>query len=270
MAAIDALHSIDRMNPLPVQMYAYMLEKHADQHDTVYARLAKLGPDAKAATPYLLRALRNESPDVYDEALAALHEVDPDKAAWLWDQPGTVGMPPLPWARLSSEQMNALWTDLANPDAVKAHRALWMLVLAGDRAVASLEERVKPVAVVPQEKLNRQIAELDSDRFDIRQAAGAELEKCVQAAEPTLRRALAERPSLEARRRIDGLLANLDAARSPGRLREVRAVEALERMDSASSRGLLERIAKGAPAARLTRDAKAALERLAKCDAAVP
>lgn len=50
----------------------------------------------------------------------------------------------------------------------------------------------------------------------------------------------------------------------PDRLREVRAVEALEHVGGAEARRLLEALAKGAPAARLTREARAALERLEK------
>jgi hypothetical protein len=46
-------------------------------------------------------------------------------------------------------------------------------------------------------------------------------------------------------------------------LRQTRALEALEQIRSPEARKLLERLAAGAPEARLTREAQAALERLA-------
>jgi hypothetical protein len=48
----------------------------------------------------------------------------------------------------------------------------------------------------------------------------------------------------------------------PRRLQEGRAVEALEGIDTAEARALLAELAQGDPAARLTREAKASLERL--------
>ena len=49
----------------------------------------------------------------------------------------------------------------------------------------------------------------------------------------------------------------------PEGLRMLRAVEALERMDTPAARQALEQYARGAPGAELTRQAKAALERVA-------
>jgi proline dehydrogenase len=70
---------------------------------------------------------------------------------------------------------------------------------------------------------------------------------------------------LEARRRIKALLERLRTERfnpSPERLRVVRVVEVLERIGDAESRRILSALARGAPEAQLTTEAKTALERL--------
>src|SRR5262249_53178542 len=53
-------------------------------------------------------------------------------------------------------------------------------------------------------------------------------------------------------------------------LQAVRVTTLLEGMDTPEARGLLEDLAKGEPAARLTCEAKTSLERLAQRAAAVP
>jgi hypothetical protein len=111
--------------------------------------------------------------------------------------------------------------------------------------------------------LKRLLAQLDSDQFEERETAADALEELGDLAGPTLGAVLAGRPSAEVRRRVDSLLGKLDALPSgPRRLREIRAVEVLERAGTPEARRLLERFAAGAPAARLTREANAALERL--------
>jgi hypothetical protein len=80
-----------------------------------------------------------------------------------------------------------------------------------------------------------------------------------------LHKALAAMPSPEARIRIMRLLAQVETPTPPrGRLRDLRGVSVLERKDTTEARLLLEALAKGSPQASLTREARAALERLAK------
>jgi hypothetical protein len=82
-------------------------------------------------------------------------------------------------------------------------------------------------------------------------------------AEPALRQALNGNPSAEAHRRIEGLLDRLDKEPAPPeRLREGRALTVLEQAGVPSARKLLAELAGGAAEAQLTRDAKAALERI--------
>jgi hypothetical protein len=109
------------------------------------------------------------------------------------------------------------------------------------------------------------LAELDSDDFEVREKSTAELAKLGEAVESALRKALEGKPSPEARRRVESLLHKLRrVSPEPERLRELRALEVLERIDSPEVRQLLTTLAEGLPEARLTREAKAALQRRVK------
>jgi hypothetical protein len=82
------------------------------------------------------------------------------------------------------------------------------------------------------------------------------------AAEPTLRQVLKGRPTPEVLRRVEQLLERLKAPSES--LRPFRAVEVLEHIGSTEARQVLEALSQGAAEARLTQEAKASLERLAK------
>jgi HEAT repeat protein len=111
------------------------------------------------------------------------------------------------------------------------------------------------------------LAELDDERFKVRERATRALEKLAETAEPPLKKALAGDPSPEARRRIEGVLDKLkkDRLNPPAdRTRLVRAVEVLELIGSAEARQVLNALARGAPEAQITLEAKTALERLSR------
>src|SRR5258708_2465770 len=82
-----------------------------------------------------------------------------------------------------------------------------------------------------------------------------------QLPQPALRKALAASSSLEFRRRVEQLLDRLAGAEP---LRQARALEALENAADPDSRRLLTDLADGAPQARLTEKARAALDRLGR------
>ncbi len=98
----------------------------------------------------------------------------------------------------------------------------------------------------------------------MRQKATNELSELDRLAESALRKALAGQPSAELRQRIQQLLEQLETVPSTEQLRALRAVEALELAGTTEARQVLVALAKGAPEARLTQEAKASLERLAK------
>jgi WD40 repeat protein len=164
-------------------------------------------------------------------------------------------------ADLALPQWDRLWADLASEDAARAYQALWLLAAMPERAVPLLRDRLRPAAAAAPEHIARLVADLDSDRFAVRQRAEEELGNLLDVAEAALRAALAGQPSVEVRRRIEVLLNQLDPCTSPERLRALRALEVLEQIGTPEAQQVLEKLAQGAPQARLTQEAKAALRR---------
>ncbi len=99
----------------------------------------------------------------------------------------------------------------------------------------------------------------------MREKAQRELEELGELAEPSLRQTMASKPTRELHRRVQALLERL---RGPvtrtETLRSLRAVAVLEDIGTPVARRLLEDLVKGAPEARLTREATASLRRLSK------
>jgi hypothetical protein len=168
-------------------------------------------------------------------------------------------------APLPAQRLQALWNDLGRAAAPQAAEAIWILTAAPKEALPLLQKHLQPVPLVDAARVTRLVADLDSQRYEVRQRASEELEKLGDLAEPALRRALEGKPSLEMRQRVEQLVQKLEAPiQEPERLRALRAIEVLEQINTAEARQMLERLAKGAPESRLTQDAQAALERLGK------
>jgi hypothetical protein len=84
-----------------------------------------------------------------------------------------------------------------------------------------------------------------------------------ELAEGAVRKALATKASPEAHRRLKKLLDAIEGRRLTSRqLQDLRAVEVLEHIATSEARRLLAKLADGAQAAYLTREAKSALDRL--------
>jgi RNA polymerase sigma factor (sigma-70 family) len=168
---------------------------------------------------------------------------------------------------LSPRELDSYWSDLASEDAEAGYHAVQALAADPAHTIPYLRSRLRPVAAGPEKELTHWIADLDSEAFAVRDKATAELEKWGEGALPILRKALEARPGLEARRRLKELIdkqENQEWSPTGERLQVVRAVEALELAGTPESRQVLEILAGGAPWARLTRDARAALERLVR------
>jgi RNA polymerase sigma factor (sigma-70 family) len=183
-----------------------------------------------------------------------------DAPVYVWDVTGCHDRPPSATA-FTAEEKDRLWKSLADADAAAAFRATRQLLARPGPAAALLADRLKPAATVEAKVIEQHVRALDADDFAVREKAAAELAKVVEQAEPLLRKALENSPSAEAKRQIEALLGALEAP-SPERLRQLRAVEVLERAGTAETRKLLDELAGGAKDARLTREAKAALGRI--------
>ncbi len=167
-------------------------------------------------------------------------------------------------AELSPKELEERWAELADADASKAFRAIRALIRTRQQSVSFIKEHLRLVAPIAAEKTATWIADLDSERFQTRAKAEVELKELRELAEPSLRQAVQDRrTSLEQRRRIEGLLQRLQGPiTSVETLRQLRAVEVLEHIGSPEARQALQTLITGAPQAILTREAKAALERL--------
>jgi RNA polymerase sigma factor (sigma-70 family) len=181
-----------------------------------------------------------------------------DSTILLWDILGR----PRKTARTARE-LDACWTALAGEDATKAYDAVWMLVASAEQAVPFLQKHLRPVPRPDAKVVARLIADLDSNDFPVRDKATEELGKLGDAAAPALRQALAIKPALEVRKRLQQLL---DQTRdwNAERLRDHRAIQALEHLGTPQAKQVLETLTTGAPEARRTEDAKASLKRLAR------
>jgi RNA polymerase sigma factor (sigma-70 family) len=193
-----------------------------------------------------------------------------DSAIVVWDLTGRMTNDQLAGRVLSPQELEACWATLADMDASKAYDAIWSLVAAARQAVPFLAGQVRPVTAADPRLVAGLIADLDNNRFAVRKKTMQELEKLGDAAEPALRKALDGKPPLEVRQRIEQLLEKMDLATSPDQLRVLRAVGALEYAGTTEARQVLRTLAGGTPEARLTREAAAALERLAKAGNVLP
>jgi WD40 repeat protein len=184
-----------------------------------------------------------------------------DTTILVWDRYGPLNDAPASPAK--GETLHTLWTELASADARVAGLAVAGLIRLPKQTPPFLAEHMEKVGPADPKRVAAAIARLGSNRFAERQQATKELEEMAELAEPALRKALADKPALETRQRIEALLRRVEHP-PPDKARLIRAVEILEQLATPETRSLLQRLAAGAPGARLTREAKDTLERLAK------
>jgi hypothetical protein len=203
------------------------------------------------------------SPDGKQLATAAKE----GKALFLWHldarQLSRTGTP----IKLSTEEMTALWNDLAGADSDKADDAWRKLGAAGDNALPFLRQRIRSVAVpaVDVKALEKLVADLDSAKFTTREKAAQELQAAGEVAIVLLQRCLEKRPSVEVERRATLVLKKIgEPALTPERLRVLDALELLERLRTTNAVALLEEIERDALIPHIRQEAGRALQRVAQ------
>ncbi|HEY7424599.1 MAG TPA: sigma factor-like helix-turn-helix DNA-binding protein, partial [Gemmataceae bacterium] len=187
-----------------------------------------------------------------------------DTTALIWDVTGLVTKKPHPHS-LPRKELDTLWSTLVATDAAKAYQAILTLETLPEQTVPLLAERLRRRFAPDAERIAGLVKQLDSEDFAVRQRAAAELRKLHWAAEPALCKVLEDKPSLEVRKRAKELLDEIIKTEPPPELlQSLRAIETLERIGTAEAKEVLRELADRAPETRLTREAKASLDRLAR------
>ncbi len=240
---------VEGQDLIPAQA-AFRKERPVPVAELACGVLAEIGPAARDATPALLTACQEERVSVRLAAVAALKKINPEALAR---------------AQPSARQLQALWTDLADSDEKKAYHAAWSLILAPKQTLPWLRQRLRPAAVPDPGHVARLIRELNHDEFAIRDKAKSELEALGELVGPALTKALADKPALEVRKRIEDLLQRIEEeVPAPEQVRALRCLSVLEKIGTAEAQDLLRALSQGAAGAGLTRQAKEALDRLAR------
>ena len=130
------------------------------------------------------------------------------------------------------------------------------------QTVVMLRKQMKPASVPTEARLAQLIIDLDSESYDTRQQAQVELAKLGALAEAKLRQTLASNPSAEVQCQAEVLLNKLDGPLTLPQVRELRAVELLERLGTCEARALLTELAEGTAKTPLRQEARASCDRL--------
>jgi WD40 repeat protein len=182
-----------------------------------------------------------------------------DSTILLWDLTGQAINPKTKPAQLTEAQLGTLWSDLAG-DAPQADRALWSLALAPAQSLTFLKVQLQPRPPARADQVSKLIADLENERFAVRQKAAQALDALGELAEGILRKTLEGNVTLETRQRVEQILQN----RVKDVLRQLRAIDALEQIGTSEAREVLLSLANGTPNPRVADAANAALQRVEK------
>jgi hypothetical protein len=159
--------------------------------------------------------------------------------------------------------LESAWNDLATREAGESFKSVGRFLATPADAVKVFAEKIIPVEALDPKRIQRLLADLDSDEFAVRDAASKALDGLDEQAKPYLGETLKSAKSLEFRARVKRILEQQQrAAITSEQLRQIRGVMVLELIADSASKNLLKRWAGGPVGARLTMEASAALERL--------
>jgi WD40 repeat protein len=180
--------------------------------------------------------------------------VSSDCTGLVWDALSNAPIPKL--------TANELWQELASEEAGAAHRVMAHLLAHPGQAIEILGKHLEPARPIPARERERLISMLVDDHARARQVAKEALRNREGQVETALLRAARAHRVAEVRQAAAEMLDQMDDLLPSGDLlRQLRAIEVLEHLNTKEARDLLDRLARGDPQARQTREAAAGLER---------
>jgi hypothetical protein len=164
---------------------------------------------------------------------------------------------------LGRRALEQLWQELGSRDVAVAGNALRTLVAGRKDSVPFVKEQLRAKDASPDEKrIARLIADLDDNRFRVREAASRELEKLGELAVPFLDTAARASPSNEVRRRAREILQKRNIEEGSLSADQARGLRAIRVLEWSEARQVLEALAEGPSESALTQEARRALARL--------
>jgi WD40 repeat protein len=186
-----------------------------------------------------------------------------DTTVLLWDVAEVRRRARPPARALTAAESDKLWEQLGSD---QPHEAIWKLAAGGDGSVPLLRKRLPPAAAPPPLQTTRWLGQLTDKSFAVREDRVRKLAQLGERAEPALRAYLDSAPSLEGRRRAEGLLHQIQRGREAGptpvQVHHQRALEVLEHIGTPQATEFVRELAGGAAGAWLTREARATLDRM--------
>jgi WD40 repeat protein len=169
---------------------------------------------------------------------------------------------------LTAEELDAAWSALSAAAAEDGYKAVLALAAAPKQSVPLLKAKLAEGELPAAQEVARLLADLDDDRFEVREKASRELALLAKSVAGDLRREREATPSAEVRRRLDDLLEKLSGGAGADKgdevVRSQRIIAVLELAATTEAKELLERLSTKAASGELRRHAKGALDRQAK------
>jgi hypothetical protein len=151
-----------------------------------------------------------------------------DTTALTWDLSGALSKAP-PQRVFTDADLQTRWQALASEDAQQAFNAICDLAATPTQTVALLNQHVQPAPALDLEAVNKLLAQLGDSTFKVREKATAAFLQLDERAVPLIDKALAGKPALEVRMRLQKIRDHLiGIVLSDESLRVYRAIEVLE------------------------------------------
>jgi WD40 repeat protein len=180
-----------------------------------------------------------------------------DGSILIWEAPA----PSTPQNTKAGENAINGWWESLNGETKFAYEAIAQMLNSPEQAVTLIGQRVQPTKRADPHTAAKHIKQLDSAKFNEREIAQRELTEFGDGCADFLSKALKGELSEEARRRLEVIVAKIQGDSSET-LRSFRAVAVLEWICSPAAKEHLQTLSRGAPGARLTMEASAALRRI--------